>query len=214
MPRKLTLFLNEGGERLEVTLHKIDRENLYGKLTVEKRVVDGEKLTRVPVTQDGAHFLSQGSLSLLHVTEEGKYTPTVIPTDLEGQPLPTFPSMFDGVSLQRTITLEQFFEYNFSKVYLLQDATIGEDISPAWDALRERCENLLAEEQFLVFQYAWRPTAFPEDAVLVIAEDRNLFALIGKSSPVAWARLNVNLAQIFEEAESENELPEFDFDYW
>ncbi len=213
MPRKLRLFLQQGGEPIWVTLRKISREALYGTKTVEKRLEDGAVLDRVPVTQDGSHFLPPGSLSQEYQTEGGAYAPKVIPTDAEGKPLPLQPDMFTaGGILERKIALEDFFEYNFSRVYLLNDA--GQPGDPAWEVLKTRCVELLKENQFLVFKYIWRSTAFPEDAVIVPAEDGNVFVLVGTRAPVAWARLNTNLAQIFTEAEQEGQVEEFDFDYW
>lgn len=206
MPRKLRLVPPESNVVRTVTLQKITREMIYGKKKVEKRTETGEILGKVTVTVDGKHFLTPGSTSNQYLDESNRYVPEVIRTDVEGSPLEIIGDMFQSpIRLGETITLQEFFGFSFSKSYRLRS---NEDLTP----LYTKCFDLLHQERFLKFQYAYYPTAYPQDAV-VVPSNNFLFVLVGTYSPPVWAKLNINLEEIYGREDVDEE--EFDFErFW
>lgn len=206
MPRKFKLAFMENSPPQEVFMRKFTREDIYGKRTIERRTEEEKSLHPIFVTLDGRHFLVSGSTSSQYVDINGSYVENVVPSDVEGTPLETVPSMFSLSSCPLDeITTEEFFGYAFQGTYLLDSE---EDLA----FLLDRCINLLKKGRFLKFQYAYYTTPFPQDAVLIPVEDQ-IVIVVGTYTPPRWSKLQSDfIEETLQEEELEEETDEFGFE--
>ncbi|MFX1325771.1 MAG: hypothetical protein ACFE8N_12530 [Promethearchaeota archaeon] len=184
----------------------VSRETLYGKGSVEKRSEDGEVYQNALITQDGAHILPSKSISSQYVDPEGNYIEKTLLVDIEGNALPIIRSMFkEPVVLSKTINLEEFFNFQIERTYLVN----SEQEEELFD-LYLTCEELFHQKKLYRFSYAYYDTSLQRDIILVPKEG-HLFALVGEFAEFILIKPNQTLYSDIEEEELEEEIA---FEIW
>jgi hypothetical protein len=204
MARKFKLFLPDGIDAT-VSLSKFTRGDLYGVKRVEKRSLTNDVLKSVSLTADGAHIIPERGFSSNFWTEDGRYISKdeYINVTSEGEPIPVTESTYTtGARLTETISVEDFFRYDIESTYLLEsDSDLSE--------LFETCEKLLNEGRIFRFKYAYNPTAYPSDALLVPYE-KKIIIMLGTYAEPVWIEPTTNIALFFADLDEEEE-EEIDF---
>jgi hypothetical protein len=204
MGRKFKLLLPNGNQAT-VSLSKFTRGDLYGVKRVEKRSIEGVPLKAVALTADGAHIIPEKATSSNYWTDDGQFVTKnqYINVTAQGEPIPVQESVYSiGAELTETISLEDFFGYDIEATYILESE---EDLSD----LVAKCESLLQEDRLFRFKYAYLPTAYPNDALLIPHQGKIIIMLGTYAEPV-WIGPATNIALFFADLEEEED-EEIDF---
>ncbi len=199
MARKIKMSLSNEHE-FYFTLKKFTKGDLYGTKTKEKRL-DNKLLKTVSISSDGAHILPKGSTSLQFLDEDGKFVERkdVEIFSIEGEKIELTPSMFDkGVNLEE-ITFSDYFRYNFVTSYYLniQDGAQNE-------LLYSKCIDCFENEKLLKFEYTFRETSHPQEAIL-IPKSEKIIVVVGTYAPEIYNSPVLNI-QEFSEINDEDEI--------
>ncbi len=197
MPRKLTLQVE--GKDIVGSLKAFSRDDVYGKITLERRDNDGVVFKNAYLSSDGTHVIPSSGTGSSYLNEDGFYTKDTIIVGEDGKELPKTKSMYSGpVSIESTINLLDYFCYDIERIYILESDNLQE--------LKNACVKLLEEQDKLYkFIYAYYDTVEPKDAILFPKEDALLVAIGEYVAPVM-----LKPQEILYYDEEEEEEPEFD----
>ncbi len=199
MARKIKMSLSDGHE-IYFTLKKFTKGDLYGIKTKEKRM-DNKLLKTVSISSDGAHILSNGSTTLQFLDEDGKY---IERKDIEifsnfGEKIELTPSMFDSGVILEEITFSDYFRYNFVTSYYLNIQDGAQN-----DLLYSKCIDFFENEKLLKFEYTFRETSHPQEAVLIPKDDK-IIVVVGTYAPEIYNTPVLSI-QKFSEINDEDEI--------
>ncbi|MBN1801739.1 MAG: hypothetical protein JW891_09555 [Candidatus Lokiarchaeota archaeon] len=197
MPRKLTLQLE--GKDIVGSLKALSRDDVYGKIIIERRDNDGNIFKNAYLSSDGTHVVPSGGMGSSYLNEDGFYTKETIVVGEDGKELPKTKSMYSGpVNIESTINLLDYFCYDVERLYVLESENLQD--------LKIACEKLLEEQDKLYkFTYAYYDTVDPKDAILIPKDDVLLVAIGEYIAPVM-----LKPQEILYYDEEEEEEPEFD----
>ncbi|MFX0074734.1 MAG: hypothetical protein ACFE96_04795, partial [Candidatus Hermodarchaeota archaeon] len=168
MPRTLKFLFKD--LEIPAILVGFSRDSVYGKKTIERRGEDGTVYLMVNLTADGTHVIPPRGMSASYIDQgEGKRVNQneIQYVDEEQEPLFVTRSMYkQPIVLGQVVVLNNLFGYDIERTYVLQ----LED-SDQFDMLLKECKELLADNKFLRFTYAYFDTVDPQDAILVPKED-------------------------------------------
>ncbi|MFX1239529.1 MAG: hypothetical protein ACFFAS_14040 [Promethearchaeota archaeon] len=198
MPRKLTLQLD--GKDIVGSLKVVSRDDVYGKITLERRDNGGTVFKNAYLSSDGTHVIPSGGMGSSYIDEEGFYTKDTVVVGEDGERLPITKSMYSSpVNIESTINLLDYFCYDIERIYLLESDNL--------EGLKSKCEKLLEEDKLYKFTYAYYDTFEPKDAIL-FPKDNVLLVAVGIY--VAPVMLKPQEILYYEEEEEE----ETEFDVW
>lgn len=205
MVRKINLLL-EDGTIFQGSFQKFTKQDLYGKKRIIKETEDETELHSVTITKDGTTILPNGAISSQYIDPKGNYVPKsdLIQTDEEGNPLQIVESMFSQDNRLEIIHFEDLMRYDIIRTYILEVEDFNND-------LFSRCQELFENDELYKFQYAYRKTTHPHDALL-LPKNNQLFVLIGDYAPLEWTTAEIDL-DWYQKLADEQDTIDFE-EYW
>ena len=201
MARPLILSLD--GQEFPVTLVKIDREKLYGKVEIEAFDEKGREASLRVLAADGKTLIDKGGTALATITDKGDSVdrPDLVPINADGEKIEQVPSSFGQVNILKPATVEDYFLQIVKSVYLVgphEDADIG--------ALHDH----LSTDRMFTFPFSWRGGIEYDNAYLIGAGGE-AFLVVGNQAEFQFIKLNQ--AAVLENAEEEEiSADDLDFD--
>jgi hypothetical protein len=181
MPRPLILVLD--GEEFTVTLKKLDRESLYGKVEIEAFDEKKRPAEIKVLAADGNTLIDKGGTALEMVTIQGDSIERadIRMVDREGRELETVKSSFGGPNNLNRAEIDDYLSLIVKSVYMLETA---EDSS--MDLL---CEHL-GDGQIFSFPFSYRDGIDSDEAFIVGNADKDPFMIIGQQATLQYLKLN------------------------
>ena len=201
MARPLVLSLD--GQEYPVTLVKIDREKLYGKVEIEAFDEKGREASLRVLAADGKTLIDKGGTALATLTDKGDSVDRneLVPISADGEKIEQVPSSFGQTNILKPVTVEDYFLQIVKSVYLVgphEDADIG--------GLKDN----LSTDRMFTFPFSWRGGIENDNAYLIGAGD-DAFMVVGKQAEFQFIKLN-QAAVLENEEEEEISADDLDFD--
>lgn len=181
MARPLVLSLD--GVEYPVSIVKIDREKLYGKVEIEAFDEKGREAELRVLAADGKTLIDKGGTALATVTDKGDSVDRneLVPVDEDDKKIEQVPSSFTVTNTLKAGKVEEYFQTIVKSVYLVQPFE-DTDIKPLQDALSD-------EESLYTFDFSWRG-GVEYDAAWLIGTDGEVFMITGKQVEFPFIKLN------------------------
>jgi hypothetical protein len=201
MARPLILSLD--GQEFPVTLVKIDREKLYGKVEIEAFDEKGREASLRVLAADGKTLIDKGGTALATVTEKGDSIDRteLVPIDADGEKIEQVPSSFGQTNVLKPATVEDYFTQVVKSVYIVGPHE-GADISILHDHL--------STDSLFTFPFSWRG-GIEYDNAYVIGAGGEAFIVVGKQAEFEFVKLNQGVVLDSGE-EEEISADDLDFD--
>jgi len=202
MARPLVLSLD--GEEYPVSIVKIDREKLYGKVEIEAFDEKGREAELRVLAADGKTLIDKGGTALATVTDKGDSVDRVdlVPVDEDGKKFEQVPSSFTVTNVLKTAKVEDYFTNIVKSVYLVRPFDDA-DLGPLKDALSD-------DERLYTFPFSWRGGIEYDNAYL-IRTGADVFMIVGR--PTEWQFVKLNQAVTLDQTEEEEiSAEDIDFD--
>jgi len=201
MARPLVLVLD--GDEYPVSIVKIDREKLYGRVEIEAFDEKGREASLRVLAADGKTLIDKGGTALLSVTDKGDSVERneLIPITEDGEPIEQVPSSFNQKNELKPATVEDYFTQIVKSVYLV--GTFGvDDLSVLYDHL--------SDGRIYTFPFSWRGGIEYDNAYL-IGTNGDIFLVVGKQADFQFVKLN-QAAVLDAGEEEEISADDLDFD--
>jgi len=200
MARPLVLSLD--GVEYPVTLVKLDRDKLYGRVEIEAFDEKGREASLRVLAADGKTLLDKGGTALATVTDKGDSVDRneLVPVTPDGKKIEQVPSSFGQTNILKPATVEDYFTQIVKSVYIVgahEEADIG------------GLNDHLSDDRIYTFPFSWRGGVENDNAFLIGANG-DAFLVVGKQAEFEFVRLNQ--AAILESAE-EDEISADDLDF-
>jgi hypothetical protein len=180
MARALILSLD--GEEFPVTLVKIDREKLYGRVEIEAYDEKGKPAELRVLAADGKTLIDKGGTALATVNDKGDSVErsVLVPVNADGERIEQVPSSFGRTNELMPATVEDYFRQIVKSVYLVQPHE-NADIGPLHDHL--------STDQMFTFPFSWRG-GVEYDSAFLIGAGKDAFMVVGKQAEFQFIKLN------------------------
>lgn len=201
MARPLVLSLD--GQEFQVTLVKIDREKLYGKIDIEAFDEKGRDASLRVLAADGKTLIDKGGTALATITDKGDSIDRndLVPVNLDGEMIEQVQSSFIQANILEPATVEDYFLQIVKSVYILGPYETAK-ISDLYDQL--------STGQIYTFPFSWRGGVEYDNAFLIGAGGE-AFMVVGKKAEFQFIKLNQ--AAVLENTEEEEiSADDLDFD--
>jgi len=201
MGRPLVLSLD--GVEYPVTLTKIDRDKLYGRVEIEAFDEKGREASLRVLAADGKTLLDKGGTALATVTDRGDSVDRneLVPVTAEGKKIDQVPSSFNQINILKPATVENYFTQIVKSVYLVgphEDANIG------------GLHDNLSDDRLYTFPFSWRG-GIENDNAFLIGTNGDAFLVVGRQAEFEFIKLNQ--AAVLENTEEEEiSAEDLDFD--
>jgi len=201
MARPLVLSLD--GQEFPVTLVKIDREKLYGKVEIEAFDEKGREANLRVLAADGKTLIDKGGTALATVTDKGDSVDRteLVPINADGEKIEQVPSSFGQTNILKPATVEDYFLQIVKSVYLVgphEDADIGS------------LHDHLSTDRMFTFPFSWRG-GIDHDNAYLIGSGGDAFLVVGKQAEFQFIKLN-QAAVLENEEEEDISADDLDFD--
>ena len=201
MARPLVLSLD--GQEFAVTLVKIDREKLYGKVEIEAFDEKGREANLRVLAADGKTLIDKGGTALATVTDKGDSVDRteLVPINADGEKIEQVPSSFGQTNILKPATVEDYFLQIVKSVYLVgphEDADIGS------------LHDHLSTDRMFTFPFSWRG-GIDHDNAYLIGSGGEAFLVVGKQAEFQFIKLN-QAAVLENEEEEDISADDLDFD--
>jgi len=196
------LVLSLDGEEFPVKLTKIDRDRLYGSVTIEAFDEEGDEVFLRVLAYDGKTIIDKGGTALATVTEQGDSIPRnrLIAVSSDGEELEPVPSSFSAPNLLERATVEDYLSHTVKTVYALEAAEESE-----LDHLRDS----LSDGRIYKFPFSYRG-GLEYDGAFLIGNKEGIFMIVGQ--PAVLKFLKLGQAVVLEPTE-EQEVAADDLDF-
>jgi len=196
------LVLSLDGEEFPVKLTKIDRDRLYGSVTIEAFDEEGDEVFLRVLAYDGKTIIDKGGTALATVTEQGDSIPRnrLIAVSSDGEELEPVPSSFSAPNLLERATVEDYLSHTVKSVYALEAAEESE-----LDHLRDS----LSDGRIYKFPFSYRG-GLEYDGAFLIGNKEGIFMIVGQ--PAVLKFLKLGQAVVLEPTE-EQEVAADDLDF-
>ena len=201
MARALVLSLD--GQEFQVTLIKIDREKLYGKIDIEAFDEKGNEASLQLLAADGKTLIDKGGTALATLTDKGDSIDRndLVPVNLDGEKIEQVLSSFVETNVLKPATVEEYFTQVVKSVYLVGPYE-GADLGALHDQL--------SADRMFTFPFSWRGGVEYDNAYLIGAGGE-AFLVVGKQAEFQFIKLNQ--ASVLENSEEEEiSADDLDFD--
>lgn len=201
MARPLVLSLD--GQEFPVTLVKIDREKLYGKVDIEAFDEKGREASLKVLAADGKTLIDKGGTALATITEKGDSIERndLVPVNSDGEKIEQVPSSFNLTNILKPSTVEDYFTQVVKSVYI---------VGPHEDADITKLHDHLSTDRIFTFPFSWRGGVEYDNAFLIGAGGE-AFMVVGKQAEFQFIKLNQ--AAVLESTEEEEiSADDLDFD--
>ncbi len=201
MARPLILSLD--GTEFPVTLVKIDRDKLYGRVEIEAFDEKGREASLRVLAADGKTLIDKGGTALATITDKGDSVDRndLVPITIDGEMIEQVPSSFNQTNILKPATVEDYFTQVVKSVYVVsahEDADISE------------LHDHLSTERIFTFPFSWRG-GIEYDNAFLIGSGGEAFMVVGKQAEFQFIKLNQ--AAVLESAEEEEiSADDIDFD--
>ena len=201
MARPLILLLD--GQEFAVTLVKIDREKLYGKVDIEAFDEKGKEANLRVLAADGKTLIDKGGTALATVNDKGDSVERseLIPIDADGEKIEQVASSFGQKNELNPATVEDYFLQIVKSVYLVQ---------PHENAELKELHDHLSTQRMFTFPFSWRG-GIEYDNAFLIGSGKDAFLVVGKQAEFQFIKLN-QAAVLDSEEEQEISADDLDFD--
>ena len=181
MPKNLKLSLD--GNEFEVTLTKVDREDLYGTVEIEAFDEKGKPAVLKVLAADGKTLIEKGGTALAAVNEKGDSIERseLTAVDLDGKEITRVESSFNQVNELKKADVDSYLGLVVKSVYVL-DAVEESDI--------EYLKEHLASKQMYSFPFSYRGGLDYDSAYIVGDEKNDAFMIVGKDGDLEYVKLN------------------------
>ncbi len=201
MARALILSLD--GQDFPVSIVKIDREKLYGRVEIEAFDEKGREASLRVLAADGKTLIDKGGTSLATITDKGDSVERneLIPVTPDGDQIEQVPSSFNQKNELKPATVEDYFTQIVKSVYLVGTFETN-DISALHD--------YLSDGRMYWFPFSWRGGIEYDNAYL-IGSGGDIFLVVGKQADFQFVKLNQ--AAVLDAGEEEDiSADDLDFD--
>lgn len=200
MARQLILSLD--GQEFAVSLVKIDREKLYGKVEIEAFDEKGRPATLKVLAADGKTLIDKGGTALATVSEKGNSVDRseLIAIDSDGEEIEPVPSSFNQPNELTPATIEEYLSQIVKSVYLLQ---------PFDGVQLDYLQDHLATNQIFQFPFSYRG-GLDYDSAFLIGDKKDAFMIVGKQAQLEFVSLNQSAVL---DAVEEEEISADDLDF-
>ena len=201
MARALVLSLD--GVEYPVSLLKIDRDKLYGRVEIEAYDDKGRPASLRVLAADGKTLIDKGGTALATVTDKGDSVDRseLVPVDADGDKIEQVPSSFSQTNILKEGTVEDYMMTIVRSVYLVQPHEEA-DISGLTDQL--------TGDRMFTFPFSWRGGIEYDNAYMIGSGDE-AFMVVGKQAEFEFVKLNQ--AAVLESTEEEEiSADDIDFD--
>ena len=179
MARSLTFTL--GKNSFECTIHKVDRNKLYGSRSIETLDMDGKECSLATLLDDGKTLVPYGGTASGYINPDGEWVDRdeITPVDFDGNKLEEVPSSFKaGMALDEEVSAEEFLNHSIRLTYALQ--------SEAMD--KAFVKNIEKGTIYKTF-FSYRGGIDPDPAFVMQGEDETIWLLIGSENRVSYSKL-------------------------
>ncbi len=196
------LVLSLDGQEFPVRLAKIDREKLYGSVTIEAFDEAGDEVFLRVLASDGRTIIDKGGTALATVTEKGDSVPrnSLVAVNSDGEELEPVPSSFSAANLLERASVDEYLSHTVKTVYWL-DAADGGSL--------DHLADILSDGRIYKFPFSYRG-GLEYDTAFVIANKDGVFMIVGQKAVLKFLRLGQ--AAVLEPVE-EQEVAEDDLDF-
>ncbi len=203
MPRALKFTFND--TEFECEMNKVDRNKLYGSVSVETFDVDGNRCELATLANDGKTLIPHGGTAFAYINKDGLWVERseLQPVSLEGERLEVLPSSFDQViELGDTATVDEFLDHSVRLCYQLDydDEVIAPELIDA-----------MQKGRIFRFDFLYRDGITADPAFLMGGSAGELWMLVAKPASVDFVGLDQAAVTIAVEGDDE-ESDEFDFE--
>ena len=201
MARPLVLSLD--GTEFPVTLIKIDRDKLYGRVEIEAFDEKGREASLRVLAADGKTLIDKGGTALATITDKGDSVDRndLVPVTTDGDKIEQVPSSFNQTNILKEANVEDYFTQVVKSVYI---------VGPHEDADITELHDHLSTERMFTFPFSWRG-GIEYDNAFLIGVGGEAFMVVGKQAEFEFIKLNQ--AAVLESAEEEEiSADELDFD--
>ncbi len=181
MPRPLILVLD--GEEFSVTLKKLDRESLYGKIEIEAFDERKRPAEIKVLAADGNTLIDKGGTALEMVTVKGDSIERseIKTVDREGRELETVKSSFGVPNNLNKAEIDDYLSLIVKSVYMLEAAE-----ESSMDLL---CDHL-GEGRIYTFPFSYRDGIDADEAFIIGNAKKDAFMIIGQQATLQYLKLN------------------------
>jgi hypothetical protein len=201
MARPLVLSLD--GQEFQVTLVKIGREKLYGRVDIEAFDDKGREASLRVLAADGKTLIDKGGTALATLNDKGDSVerPDLVPVNTDGEKIEQVQSSFIQTNILEPATVEDYFLQIVKSVYVL---------GPYENANINGLYDQLSTNQIFTFPFSWRGGVENDNAFLIGAGGE-AFMVVGKQAEFQFIKLNQ--AALLESTEEEEiSADDLDFD--
>jgi hypothetical protein len=200
MARALALVLD--GAEIPVSVVKIDRDKLYGRVELEAFDEKGREASLRVLAADGKTLIDKGGTALTMVNDKGDTIERseLTPVNIEGEPIEQVPSSFNQKNVLKKADVEEYFTQIVKSVYLVNSFEDG-DLGVLKDAL--------SDGRMYTFPFSWRGGVEYDNAYL-IASGGDVFMIVGKQAEFQFVKLNQAVPL---DASEEEEITSDDLDF-
>ena len=179
MARTLTFTL--GKKSFDCTIHKVDRNKLYGSRSIETLDMDGKECSLATLLDDGKTLVPYGGTASGYINPDGEWVDRdeITPVDFEGNKLEEVPSSFKaGMSLDEEVSAEEFLDHSIRLTYALKSDTMDKTF----------VKNI---EKGIIYKtfFSYRGGIDPDPSFVMQGEDKTIWLLIGSENRVAYSKL-------------------------
>lgn len=201
MPRELKLELD--GVEYSLSIEKIDREKLYGRVEVEAFDEKGREAELLVLAADGKTLIGKGGTALETLNEKGDSIDRseLLPIDSDGGPIEEVESSFVRTNKLEPAEIDEYLTHIVRSVYLAVPYE-DSDISGLADAL--------SDGRLYKFPFSWSG-GVEYDAAFLIGTGNDVFVAVGKQVELQFVKLNQ--AATLDVDEEEITADDLDFEF-
>lgn len=179
MARSLTFTL--GKNSFDCSIHKVDRNKLYGSRSIETLDMDGKECSLATLLDDGKTLVPYGGTASGYINPDGEWVDRdeITPVDYDGNKLEEVPSSFKaGMALEETVSAEEFLDHSIRLTYALKS-----------EAMDKAFVKSIEKGTIYKTYFSYRGGIDPDPSFVMQGEDKTIWLLIGSENRVSYSKL-------------------------
>lgn len=171
------------GEEFTVTLKKLERESLYGKVEIEAFDEKKRPAEIKVLAADGNTLIDKGGSALEMITVQGDSIERadIKAVDREGRELEIVRSSFGVPNDLKQAKIDDYLSLIVKSVYMLEAAE--------GSSMEVLCDHL-GDGRIFSFPFSYRDSIEPDEAFIVGNADKDPFMIIGQQATLQYLKLN------------------------
>lgn len=176
------LILSLDGREFEVTIARVDRDDLYGTVEIEAFDEKGKPAALKILAADGKTLIDKGGTALATLNSKGDSIDRaeLVAVDLEGEEIERVESSFNHANELKPATVDAYLGLVVKSIYLLDPAD-GSDL----DYLDQHLES----NQIFTFPFSYRG-GLSYDSAYILGNGKDAFMVLGKDGELDYLKLN------------------------